>query len=800
MLSGIRVLDASARLGWLAGRLLADLGADVEKIDAPGVDRSSCEWRALNVNKRVNKRLDGEASRLDLADPAGRAALESRLAGVDILIATPADGAELDAPRLLAAHPRLVVVAVTPFGLNGPKAGWRAGDIEIMAAGGAMSLAGEPDGAPMRVSAPQSYGWAGSMAAVGALTALAARGQTGRGQLVDVSAQAAVITALSHAPAFVDLLGTTPTRAGAYITGRSVKGARFRVFWPCRDGYLNFILYGGGAGRRTNEQLVAWMRERGAELGPLAGIDWAKFDPTGADQAAVDAMEAPIARFFTTLTKREFLEGAHRREMLGYPVSTVADIATDPQLEARGFWQDLARPGAPGERHCGAFVIVDGKRPALKASPEAATAQPGGSAARPGDTAARTDRTASRPERTASRPERTASRRRALRQALDGVTVVEFGSYAAGPHVGKMLANFGATVVHVESMARPDGFRLQYPPYKGGKPGLNSGGCFAIFNDSKYGVSLDLKSGEGVAQARRLVERCDVVIENMRPGVMARLGLGFEALAATNPGLVMLSTCNMGQTGPRADTPGFGSQLSALAGLCGLTGERDGPPMLLYGPYIDFIASILGAVAVLAALERRRTSGRGAWLDVSQYECGLMFLAGPLLDYHLNGRIAERRGNTDPEAAPHGVYACRDGGWLALSCRSDAERAALAAALGARGGASLEDALGAWARGRAAREAAAGLQAAGVTAHEVNTVADLFTDPQLVARRLWRRRIHPVIGEHCYVFPGFDLEQMPGDVIAPAPLLGADTERVFRELVGLSAEEYAAAQARGAFA
>lgn len=359
MLQGVKVLDCTERLGWFAGRALADLGAEVLRIEAPDADVSGCEWRALNVNKRLLR-----------VDCVSHPAELDRLAGsADILIATPHPGHDAsqlyDFGRLSRVNPRLIVTAITPFGLAGPKAQWLASDIELMAAGGAMSLAGEPDGKPLRVSAPQSYAWAGAQAAVGALTALAARHRTGRGQLVDVSAQAAVITALAHAPTFADILGVTPQRAGSYMTGRSVTGAKFRVFWPCRDGHINFILYGGVAGRRTNEQLATWMRESGFDLGPLAAIDWTKFDPTRATQAEVDAMEAKMALFFRSLAKREFLEGAHRREMLGYPVSTVADIATDPQLEARGFWHDLPAPGGKIERHCGAFVIVDGARPPL---------------------------------------------------------------------------------------------------------------------------------------------------------------------------------------------------------------------------------------------------------------------------------------------------------------------------------------------------------------------------------------------------------------------------------------------------
>jgi crotonobetainyl-CoA:carnitine CoA-transferase CaiB-like acyl-CoA transferase len=353
MLSGYRILDCSDRLGWLAGRILADLGADVIKADPPGTDLSTADWKANNVNKRV---LELESS----------AMLDRWLSKVDAVItgATWPEGWR-DPARLVRLNPQLIVVMVTPWGQTGPRASWRGTDLEIIAGSGAMSLAGQPGGMPVRVTAPQSYAWASAQAVVGCLIALYHRTRTGRGQIVDVSAQASVIIGLAHAPAFWDILRMEPTRAGEYMTGRSVTGARYRVFWPCVDGYLNFILYGGAAGQRTNEQLVAWMREAGADPGVLGTIDWPRFDPTRASQAAVDAMEAPIARFFAGLSKREFLEGAHRREMLGYPVSTVVDIASDPQLDARGFWQDV-NVGNKSERHCGAFVVVDRVRQPLR--------------------------------------------------------------------------------------------------------------------------------------------------------------------------------------------------------------------------------------------------------------------------------------------------------------------------------------------------------------------------------------------------------------------------------------------------
>jgi crotonobetainyl-CoA:carnitine CoA-transferase CaiB-like acyl-CoA transferase len=362
MLEGRVVLDCTDQLGWLAGRILADLGADVIKLDPPGTDRANPGWLAYNINKRP---LD-----LDVTTPEGQRRLDALVAHADIVIASYRPGGALaaifDYRRLCGLNPAIIVVAVTAFGLTGPRSQWKASDIELMASSGAMSLAGEPDGAPRRVSVAQSYPWTGAHAAVGALIALHHRNASGCGQLVDVSGQASAVLAVAYAPTFWDLERTEPTRAGTYMTGRSVSGARYRVFWPCRDGYLNFILYGGHAGRHSNEQIVCWMREAGMDLGALAQIDWTRFQPTRASQEEVDAIETPLLRFFATLTKREFLAGAHERGMLGYPVSSVADIAADPQLHARAYWQEAPGPDGVRRRFAGCFAVIDGERPRLR--------------------------------------------------------------------------------------------------------------------------------------------------------------------------------------------------------------------------------------------------------------------------------------------------------------------------------------------------------------------------------------------------------------------------------------------------
>src|ERR1035437_5271140 len=189
-------------------------------------------------------------------------------------------------------------------------------------------------------------------------------------------------------------------------------------------------------------------------------------------------------------------------------------------------------------------------------------------------------------------------------QALDGIVVVKFAAFAAGPCIGKYMANYGAFVVRVESASRPDGFRAHYPPFKDNVKDVKRSGVFAFNNDTTYSVGVHLKAPGGMDIAKRLVAKAEVVIENFTPGTVKTLGLGYEALSGLNPRLVMLSTCNMGQTGPRAQHPGFGSQLTSLSGFTNLAGEPDGTPVLVYGPYIDYVAVGFGYVAILAALEQ----------------------------------------------------------------------------------------------------------------------------------------------------------------------------------------------------
>ena len=355
LLSPFRVLDLTDEWGFLCGKILGDLGADVIKIERPGGDparnigpflhdqvhpEKSLYWFAFNNNKR--------GVTLNLESGRGRKIFGQLVAKADFVLEsfTPGilDGLDLGYEALSRLNPRLIVTSITPFGQTGPYSRFSASDIEVLAMSGCMSLTGDPSRAPLRVSFPQSYQWTGSYAAMGTMIAHLQRQRTGEGQHVDVSAQACLLWAFSHAHTFWDLNRHLEKRAGSFMTGRSITGAKMRVFWPCKDGYLNFIIYGGEAGRKTNQALVDWMDSKGMALEFLKKKDWKVFNIAEVTQEEIDQMEEPIGRFFQGVTKKEFLEEVISRGMLGYPVSTAREILEDPQLKARGYWQTVDHP------------------------------------------------------------------------------------------------------------------------------------------------------------------------------------------------------------------------------------------------------------------------------------------------------------------------------------------------------------------------------------------------------------------------------------------------------------------------
>ena len=355
-LSGCRVLDLTSPLGHLCGKILGDLGADVIKIEPPAGDagrsrvpiytdpagsRHSMFWLAYNSNKRgltLNlETVEGKKLFGRLAEKAD-IVLESFPPGY---MASLGFGYE----KISAKNPKLVYTAITPFGQTGPYRDFRAEDLEIQALCGVMSLTGYAGKEPMRISLPQSEAWASLYGAMGTLTAYHYRQRSGEGQFVDVSAQAACVIQCVHAPFFWDYNRELPTREGEFMTGRTITGAKFRTVWPCREGYLTFIIYGGPAGQKTNRALTEWMDSKGLAPDFMQTKDWDQFDVNVVAQEEIDQMESAIVKFFTGITKAEYMKGLVDRGMLGYPISTAADILADEQLAFRKFWETVTVDG-----------------------------------------------------------------------------------------------------------------------------------------------------------------------------------------------------------------------------------------------------------------------------------------------------------------------------------------------------------------------------------------------------------------------------------------------------------------------
>lgn len=395
------------------------------------------------------------------------------------------------------------------------------------------------------------------------------------------------------------------------------------------------------------------------------------------------------------------------------------------------------------------------------------------------------------------------------------IKIVEFAAIAAGPLIGKFLADHGATVVHVESYARPDGFRANYPPFKDNVPGYDRSGSFGICNNNKLDVTINLKAPGGIDLAKRVIQWADVVTENFTPGTMEKLGLGYEELTAIKPDIIMLSTCNQGQTGPHSRHPGFGSHLSSLCGFTSVSGYPDSDPVILYGPYVDHIGVGYGVIALVAALEHKRQTGEGQWIDLAQYECGIQFMLPALLEYTVNGRIMERSGNQHGYAAPHNVYRCQgEDCWCAISVFTDDQWVRLCKVMQREDLAGdsrfetvlqrkmheteVDNILADWSSQFTAEEIFETLQKNGVIAGMVQGIDDLFEDPQLAHRGIWAPVVHKVVGKHHAEGPPFAFSKTPFKIDKAFPCIGEDNEKVFKDLIGMSEDEYRKLEEDGA--
>jgi crotonobetainyl-CoA:carnitine CoA-transferase CaiB-like acyl-CoA transferase len=780
-LHGVRVLDLTGPLAEPTGRVLADLGAEVLKIEPPdgcgsrhlppfvsgreGDPEASLFWRAWGLGKH--------SVVLDLQDPADRDRFLALVDSADVLVESAAPG-ELEAiglgPEALAArNPTLLHASVTPFGRTGPEAGSPATDLTLSAAGGFLNCQGDRDRPPVPIGVPEASCSGAVQAAADIVMALCERQRSGLGQHIDSSLQAAVLGTLLFITGFASFDQDAPGMGDDRTTApSSVFGLQIPVFARAADGFIGMTLVLGAPGARSLGRMMAWAAAEGGLDEDLAAHDWSQLFPLigGGVLTPEDGQRGldQLVAFFGTRTKREIHEHAVAGRWLVAPAWDAADLLADPQLAARDYWVDVE-----GTTHPGPFAKLSGtpihyRRPAPRLGQDQHLVA-----------------TADRPTSVAGVP---ASPRRG--GVFEGLRIADFSWVGAGPLVSRELANLGATVLRVESESYIDPLRI-IPPWKGGVPDHRTGHSMANFNQSKLGLALDLKVPAAHEVAMRMVDWADVVIESFVPGTAARFGLDAETLRARHPDLITLSSCMRGQTGPEAGYTGFGLQGAALAGFVAVTGWADRLPAGPFAAYSDFIAPRYSQAALAAALHHRHRTGEGQHIDLSQIEAAMHFLEPVILDAVVNGRVAGLRGTDSDRACPNGVY--RTAGterFLAVSVETEAQWRALLRVLPAL--ARFDDPPLATLAGRIERRAEL----------EQALAEDLTADAQLAHRGFFVELDHPAIGRVRFDGPVSRFSVTPHRPTHAGPTIGQHTEHVLRDHLGYTDDEISELAATGA--
>lgn len=803
MLSPYRVLDVTDSRGALGPYVLAAMGAEVILVEPPGGSPARLEAPLIPsddgglVSARFLAFNRGKRSvEIDLERGAGHREFEQLVAGADFLFENAGPGEMtrrgLGYEELARLNPYLVYVATTAFGQDGPYAHHQTTDLTLAAMGGMMAINGDADRPPVRITVPQCWYHAGVESAVGALVAHHRRLQTGEGQFVDVSVQAAVSwTGLNSMIAHA-IQGKDMERQGSFL---QLGTATVPVVYPCLDGEVVII-----ANRSCMPQLVPWMVREG--IVPESwehDEDWNTYDTRwlGGQPLAhtydecVEALRQHTAR----ITKAELLRFGLENSVSIAPVNTVADVLAFEHLGERGYWRNYQPPGGPGVRLPGAFVRPQAKPLRIEAS-----------VARPGEHTEEVRAESARRPASAPAP--------GGELPLSGLKVADFSWIGVGPITAKYLADHGADVVRVETANPPDRLRVA-GPFKDGVFGTNRSQFFGAFNTSKRSLALNLKHPSATEIARKLIAWADVVVESFTPGTMADLGLGYEVAKELNPSVIMVSSCLMGQSGPAASMAGYGNHAAAISGFYEITGWADRAPGGPFAAYTDTIAPRFLAATVLAAIEHRRRTGEGQYIEQAQMESALYFLAPEIIAHQVDGSMPRRAGNDDVAMAPHNVYPCAgDDQWVAIAVENDEQWKSLqsllcdeawvmdprfAASAGRVGHRREIDArLEAWTRPQDRYDVMARLQSAGIPAGAVQRSSDLLRDPQLAHRRYHREHEHPEMGVVPYEGHQFRIAGYDGGPRFASPCLGEHSVEVLRDVLGLQDDEVGELLAGGA--
>jgi len=736
-LAGLRVVDASEGIaGAYATKLLADLGAEVVKVEGVGGDPLR-HWSAATPDEPLPDAgalfafLHEEKTIVEGADAA---AVADALGAADVVV--------VDETREVVSLPLgACVVTISAFGGDGPLAGMPADEFTLQAWCGLMSGIGTAETTPLPMGAGHGQWATGAMAAVAALAACAERARTGAPVAVEVSAlEVMTVCLLNYPPLY------------RQFTGSPSLMTRGAGDWPqivrCKDGWIGLCIF-------TPQQ---WDDFAGMIGRPdLVGDD--RFNSMRGRGRHRELTQSVIRPWLAEHTPSEIFElGGLFRVPVAY-VGNGHEVLAMEHFRARRVFvenpEGFEQPRSP-------FLTHAVSRPAV---------------ARTGARARGTDTAGARP--------------------LDGIRVLDFTAFWAGPAATHVLATLGADVVKIESPTRPDGMRFATTRPPSDPKWVEYSPTFHGTNPGKRSVAVDFSTPEGRELVLRLVEQSDVVVENFTPRVMPNAGLDYHDLVARRPDLVMLRMPAFGLDGPWRDHAGFAQTSEQVSGIAWLTGTPGMEPVVR--STVDPIAGIHGAVAVLAALHDRRHTGRGRLVELPMAEVALNVAAEPIVTWSAYGALLEREGARGPRGAPQGVYACRGHDqWVALSVPDDTAWRALRATLGdppwmradelatSAGRRAQHDVvdreLSTWFADQERDDAVARLLAGGVRAAPVwdQNVEDEL--PQHVARGFTQWLDHPLAGRVGHPGIGLRSPQFDTRYRAPAPTVGQHTAEVLREL------------------
>ncbi|MFW0785227.1 CoA transferase [Gordonia sp. CPCC 206044] len=773
-LHGIRVLDLTDGLGESTGRYLADLGAEVIRIEDPRGSRSratepvvdgvSIPFALRNANKL--------GITLDLDTEEGRERFRGLATDADILIESMPPGhlaqIGIGARDIRSLAPELIWVSVTGFGQTGPYRDWHASEQVLYALSGVLSRSGTPGAEPLLPPSGLIEETVGAHAAWAALLAYHRRLECGRGETVDLSAFEAIVHGFD--PGFGAQGSAAAGRSEDFPRGRP-NAANFYPVFGCKDGHVRICLLA----KRQWRGMFEW-------LGSPERFADPKYDTIPARFAAAETLHPLIEELFAESTQAELVaEGARRGVPVG-GVHTLAEVLTTEHFSASGSLVDAEI--APGLRALvpSGYVSVNGERAGIRT------------------------RAPQLGEHNMARLEplgaRSAGSRGPTDAPLAGLRVLDVGVIVFGAELSRQFADYGADVIKIENTNFPDGLRQS-------KRGAALAASVAWGHRNKRSLGVDLRSPEGADLFRRLVRDADVVLANFKPGTLASMGFSHETLATINPRIVVSESSSFGSSGPWRTRLGYGPLVRASCGVSALWRYPDNAELLCDGQtvYPDHIAAHVTAVAVLAALIDRRRSGRGTHLDVAQADTALVQLGTQLVTEGLRPGTVSAPGNADPHAAPSGVYACAgDDEWCVVTVRDDDEWASLCAVIeradllqderfatvGARieNRAEVDATVADWLRDREPQAAATTLQAAGVPAAPMLRLPQLLTDPHLTARRTYTTIAHELLSVDLPATARVAVfDEISDPPARQAPLAGEQTRQICIELLGLDDHE-----------